>query len=101
MPWPLKNRDVVSTIRIIERTTSSIKIEIQATPMELATVDGTLRIEEMIGFWLLEEIEDQIKITQQLHLEPKGNIPPFILNTLITRGPFTTFSDLRDKLHQK
>lgn len=101
MPWPLKDRDVISMIHITHRTLSSIKIEIKASPNELDYKNGTIRIEQMSGFWLLEKFEDQIKITQQLHLEPKGNIPPFILNALLTRGPYTTFSDLRDKLHLK
>ncbi len=100
MPWPIRDRDVVTTVSILQQTDHVIMLKVQATPEELPQQEDTIRIEELDGFWLLEKEGAYVRITQQLHLEPRGSIPPFIINALIARGPHTTFSDLRNKLHR-
>ena len=53
-----------------------------------------------MGFWLLEEKNNKTMVTQQLYLDPEGSLPPFIVNKLLVKGPYKTFSvlqDLKDK----
>ncbi|MBW1298894.1 hypothetical protein [Aquimarina litoralis] len=97
-PWPIKNRDVVSKINVQEISKNIIKLNIDAAPKQLPILKNTLRVQELSGFWLLENQGDHVKITQQLYINPEGTLPPFITNTLLISGPFRTFTELRNKL---
>ncbi len=98
MPWPLKDRDVVSTIEVIHKNASSAKIEIRATPEKFMYDENVIRIKDIKGYWLIERFGKGVKLTQQLHLDPRGNIPAFVSNSFILKGPFKLFSELKSKL---
>ncbi len=98
LPWPLRDRDVISRLTMGQQSENSIRLNIKAAPKELPTINKTLRIKELEGYWLLEREGDKIKVTQQLYFNPEGNLPPFVTNSLLVKGPFNTFSELRDKL---
>lgn len=98
MPWPLKDRDAVSTIKITRLSDSKIKITIKATTRELPEKDNVIRIGQINGHWLLEDLGDTVKVVQQLHLDPKGNIPAILSNSLLTRGPYKAFSKLNERI---
>jgi hypothetical protein len=51
-----------------------------------------------MGFWLLEKIGNTTKVTQQLFINPEGSLPTFVVNSLLIKGPFKTFSELRTTL---
>ena len=51
-----------------------------------------------MGYWLLEENEGQTKVTQQLFINPEGNLPPFVINSLLIKGPYNTFKNLRNSV---
>ncbi len=97
-PWPVKDRDVVSKLRIQKISKDKIKLYIDAAPEEVPVLKSTLRIRELSGHWLLEEHEGKVKITQQLYVNPEGSLPPFITNSLLVTGPFKTFSTLKGTL---
>ncbi|WP_281989766.1 START domain-containing protein [Aquimarina aggregata] len=98
--WPVKDRDVVSRIRIERISKTVIKLNIDAVPEEVPRLKNTLRIQEMSGFWLLEEKNGRVAVTQQLYINPEGSLPPFITNSLLVTGPFKTFLELRNKLEK-
>ena len=98
MPWPLKDRDVVSTIEVVARNATSAKIEIHATPEKFKYDENVIRIKNIKGYWLVERFDKGVKLTQQLHLDPRGNIPAFVSNSFILKGPFKLFSELKSKL---
>ena len=97
-PWPIKDRDVVSKIRVERIAPNKVRLSINAAPNEIPTLKSTLRIQDLIGYWLLEEDQNGVKVTQQLYINPEGTLPPFITNSLLVTGPFRTFMELRDKL---
>ncbi|MCK8523603.1 hypothetical protein M0D21_18615 [Aquimarina sp. D1M17] len=99
--WPIKDRDVVSRIRVEKISSNKIKLFIKAAPNELPLVEKTLRIHDLVGFWLLEKDAMGVKITQQLYINPEGTLPPFITNSLLVTGPYKTFLMLRDKLQRQ
>ncbi len=97
-PWPIKDRDVVSKVSVHQLAPNKVKLNIGAAPNEIPTIKSTLRIQELMGYWFLEEHEGTVKITQQLYINPEGSLPPFITNSLLVLGPFKTFLTLKDKL---
>ena len=51
------------------------------------------------GFWYLKKIsENQTLVVQQIYGNPGGTIPAFMVNMIVTRGPFDTFKELRKRV---
>jgi len=98
LPWPLRNRDVISKLTVKKQTDNQVSLQIEAAPHELPIENNALRIKELNGFWLLEKEADTIKVTQQLYVNPEGNLPAFVTNRLLVKGPYKTFTELRNKL---
>jgi len=98
MPWPLKDRDVVTELKLVEHTEDRIYLSIETVSNVLDVQDNCLRIEKLSGFWLLEKEEEGIRATQQIHMDPGGRVPAIIVNPLIVKGPFKTFTELHRKL---
>jgi len=100
LPWPLKNRDVVSRLMIEEQTSDKILLSIEVAPDALNKKEQTIRIEKLAGFWLLEKHPTGIKATQQIFMDPGGAVPSFLVNSLLVKGPLKTFSTLKKTLQQ-
>lgn len=98
MPWPLKDRDVVTELKLVEYTEDRIYLSIETVSDVLDIQDNCLRIEKLSGFWLLEKEEGGIRATQQIHMDPGGRVPAIIVNPLVVKGPFKTFKELHRKL---
>ncbi|WP_298893822.1 START domain-containing protein [uncultured Psychroserpens sp.] len=100
LPWPIKDRDIVTllTVKIIDSTT--IKLTLESLPDELPKKDKTIRVKKLMGHWLLEEIDGKTRVTQQLFLNPEGSLPPFVVNSLLIKGPYKTFKDLHKTVAQ-
>jgi hypothetical protein len=98
MPWPLKDRDVVTELKLVEQTEDRIYLTIETVVDVLDVKDNCLRIEKLSGFWLLEKEGDGIRATQQIHMDPGGRVPAIVVNPLIVKGPFKTFAELHRKL---
>ncbi len=100
LPWPLKNRDVVTRLHIAEQTQDKIFIAIEAAPEYLDKKNQTIRIHNLSGYWLLEKHPEGIKATQQIFMDPGGSVPSFLVNSLLVKGPLKTFSTLKKTLQQ-
>ena len=69
---------------------------IEGLPEGIPEREKTIRIKNLMGYWLLEQKADQeTMVTQQLFLNPEGSLPAFVINSLLVKGPFKTFQDLR------
>ncbi len=98
MPWPIRDRDVITKLTLKEQTDNHILLTIEVAPDIIAPQNKTLRIKELSGSWLLERDVNGIKATQQIHMNPGGNVPSSITNLLLVKGPYKTFTELHRKL---
>ncbi len=96
LPWPIRDRDVVTSLKIAHRDQQHCKLILKASPDRLPESKGILRVKELMGHWLLETTaEGKTKVVQQLFFDPEGTLPDFLVNSLLVRGPYQTFSDLK------
>ena len=100
LPWPLKNRDVVSKLMIEEQTPDKILLSINVAPNALSEKEQTIRIQKLAGFWLLEKDPAGIRATQQIFMDPGGAVPSFLVNSLLVKGPLKTFTTLKKTLQE-
>lgn len=96
LPWPIKDRDIITLLSVKEINSTTVKLTLESLPNELPEKNKTIRVKKLMGHWLLEEMDGKTKVTQQLFLNPEGSLPPFIINSLLIKGPYKTFKDLRD-----
>ncbi len=96
LPWPVRDRDVVTLITVEKLSNSKYKLTIEGLPEGIPERDKTIRIKNLMGHWLLEQKKDhETMVTQQLFLNPEGSLPAFVINSLLVKGPFKTFQELR------
>ncbi len=95
LPWPIKDRDIITLLKVEKISETKIKLILKSLPNLIPKKEKTIRINKLMGHWLLEEKDGETKITQQLFVNPEGSLPPFVINLLLIKGPFKTFSDLR------
>lgn len=96
LPWPVKNRDIVTLLTVEHISATKVKLHLESLPDGIPEKEKTIRIKKLMGFWLLEEENGKTMVTQQLHINPEGSLPSFITNTLLIKGPFKTFSQLQN-----
>ena len=99
LPWPVKDRDLITLLTVEKITDTKYKLKLESLPNAIEEREKTIRIKKLMGFWLLEKIDDSTKVTQQLFVNPEGSLPAFVTNSLLIKGPFKTFSELRKTLN--
>lgn len=95
LPWPVRNRDVVTQLTVERISENKVKLHIESLPDGIPSKENAIRIQEVKGFWLLEETNGSTTVTQQLYLDPEGSLPAVVTNALLIKGPYKTFSDLQ------
>ena len=98
LPWPAKNRDHVSELKVDVVNSLLTKISIKSSPKKLNQKKGVIRVVNFSGFWLLEKTKLGVIVTQQMHGDPGGALPTFIINAMLVNAPFNTFKQLKEQL---
>lgn len=99
LPWPILNRDSISKLTVIQENETVTRIKIEAVNETMVEEkNNVIRMKIFEGFWLIEEFDDYVKITQQMYAKPEGSIPNFIINSTLVSAPFNTFLKLREVL---
>lgn len=99
-PWPVKNRDHVSKLTVSYPDKTSVKVKIESAPEYIKEKENTLRVTNFSGYWLFEEKENDVQVTQLLAGDPGGYLPNFIVNSMLVKAPFTTFLHLKKRVEQ-
>lgn len=101
MPWPAKDRDVVTLLTINRINNKTVTLTLKGSPYYLPEKDKTIRVKNFTGHWVLKEDENQkTSVMHELFLDPEGQIPSFIINALLVNAPYKLFRDLH-KTSQK
>lgn len=98
LPWPIRDRDIITLLTVEKISDTKYKLILKSLPDAVPEKDNTIRIKNLVGHWILEEDDNKTKITQQLFVNPEGALPSFVINNLLVKGPFKTFSELRQTL---
>ncbi len=107
MPWPVKNRDsVVYSVMTQDKKTKKVLIKMQAKPKAVPLKRGRVRVQTMSGYWEFMPViiagkdSGKVKVTYELSLDPGGNLPKWLVNTLAVDFPFNTLNNLRELVQQ-
>ena len=99
-PWPFSNRDAVIHLQV--RTDTVSKVMMIAGSNESSLVPeffGKVRIPHYSANWVVTSPSPgTIKINYTIEADPGGNIPSWLANMFIDKGPYETFKKLGEKL---
>ncbi len=96
--WPVQDRDHVSKVTLIKKEFEQT-ITIFPANNVLKEKEGIIRLTNFKGFWYLKKISDnQTLVMQQIYGNPGGSIPAFMVNMVVTKGPFESFKELRKRV---
>lgn len=102
LPWPVLDRDTVMvSSRSQNKITKRVEIKMHAEPKLVLKVPGKVRIETLYGRWLLTPIgNDKVNINYEMTVDPGGNIPIWLINSMIADLPFYTLKNLREVIKE-
>ena len=96
-PWPTSDRDnVLRSVLSRDETTGVVEITLAANPDHYPLQSGRVRVRRANGLWLFEPLsESRTRVTFQMHLEPGGGIPQWMINARVVETPFEALTNLR------
>ncbi|MGJ8686100.1 MAG: START domain-containing protein [Spongiibacteraceae bacterium] len=97
MPWPVSDRDMLARVTWSqEQSTSTVFIKSRGTSGLYPEKDGIVRVTELSHDWVLRPNGDgTIEVTTNVHLDPAGPLPSWLINTLSVESPYDALSKLR------
>lgn len=96
-PWPLNDRDLVARGDLVQDPqTKVLTSTMEALPNLLPLNPGVIRIPSMKIQWTFTPIAPgKVFVEYQLLSDPGGNLPGWIVNTAIDKGPIESMEGLR------
>ena len=96
MPWPVKDRDmIVHSVMQQNKQSKQVEIKMKAAPKMLPLTAGKVRITTMAGRWLLIPEKNGTKVIYEMNVDPAGNLPKWLVNTIPIDMPLNTLNNLR------
>ncbi|MBT8447014.1 MAG: START domain-containing protein [Gammaproteobacteria bacterium] len=95
-PWPVKDRDAVVLTRAAQDSESLVvTITSSAKPEHIPERDGTVRVPFVESTWtLVPQPDGSVEVNYQVHNDPGGEIPTWLINSLASDQPYKTLENL-------
>ena len=96
-PWPVSDRDAVVHNTISQDPESRVvTIRIRGVPDHVPEKTGLVRVKKIKGCWRFAYTEKGlVEVLYQVHSEPGGNIPSWLVNSIVLSQPFYTLRNMR------
>ena len=92
MPFPIKNRDVLThAVWSQDATSLTVRVDSEATTGILDDIAGRLRLTQLRLGWIFRPLESgAVEISNEAHIDPGSNLPGWIINLLLVSIPYET-----------
>jgi hypothetical protein len=99
-PWPASDRDLIVRLHLLQDSlTRVLSIKAEEMANYIPEKKGIVRVPLSIERWTVTPLPgDKIRISYELRLDPGAAVPGWLINMFSTKGPFETFTRLRDQL---
>lgn len=100
LPWPISNRDFIAQLKASQDTrTKVVTIDGPTIPDYVPVKDGIVRITRAEGRWVITPAgPHHIKVQYTLRTDPGGDLPAWLFNLFVTKGPAESFKNLLEQL---
>jgi hypothetical protein len=99
LPWPLTNRDLVSTVQIKQDSVTGIKT-LFTTPLLNIVPQRTdmVRITEYWERWTIQPLDSgMIHLTLEGYIDPGGDVPAWLYNIVVVDIPLKLLQRVREQ----
>ena len=99
----VSDRDIVIRMKIIPNQASkSTHVESIALPNFIPPKEKFVRVPISNEKWIITPLANQrIKINYFLQIDPGGALPPLLVNLFVSRGPYESFTNLKELLKSR
>jgi hypothetical protein len=95
VPWPASNRDIPLHLQFIKPDKNSLKLIVKGMPSAIPPKKGIVRIPYFNSWWDVKfDGKNRLNIVYFLEVDPGGDVPAWLTNMFIAKGPFETFNSL-------
>lgn len=101
-PWPLDDRDFIAKSKLSQnKSNGRVYIDVKGMPSYIPNKDGVVRIEDLsIRYEFIPLSNGKVKMNYELHSDPAGSIPTWLVNMVIDNGPINTIKGMRKMMQQ-
>jgi hypothetical protein len=101
-PWPASNRDLAVHLRLVQDSNTHV---LAISAIEIANFipekKGIVRVPLSVERWTVTpHAGGKISIRYELQLDPGAAAPPWLINMFSVKGPFETFTHLREEIQK-
>lgn len=100
-PWPFQNRDVVVHMTLVQNSINKI-ITVVATSEKDYLPDkvNIVRMRYSKVTWLITPLyNNKLKIEYRIQIDPGGSVPAWLLNSFASKGPYESFTKLKQEMN--
>jgi ribosome-associated toxin RatA of RatAB toxin-antitoxin module len=96
-PWPVRDRDAAVHNKISQNPEDRVvTIEIKGIPDYIPEKTGLQRVKKIDGSWRFTPLgNDTVEVVYQVHSEPGGNLPSWLVNSVVVDQPFYTLVNMQ------
>ncbi len=101
-PWPATDRDLPIHLRLSQDAASKVlSIQADCIPDYIPPNKDIVRVPLSIEQWTVTPLTTgRIHIEYRLRLDPGASVPAWLINSFAVKGPFETFTHLREQIQK-
>lgn len=97
--WPVSAREMVVHSHYWQNDNLSVEIAVKDASDSIIATKNTIRMQVLKAHWLVVPTKtSQIEISYQFIVDPKGNIPQWLIKPMTLNGIWTTLNNIREQL---
>lgn len=98
VPWPASNRDFYSKAEInVSPSGDTLNLSTHVLPDFEKRKNGIVRIPKSNSKWTAIDQGTNLHLIYLLEADPGGNLPSWLVNLFFTKGPYSSFRNLKEK----
>jgi hypothetical protein len=100
IPWPADNRDFIAQLKAVQDShTKVVTVYGPVFPDYVPEKKGIVRVRHSEGKWVITPVgSHHVKVEYTLRADPGGDLPPWLVNMFVTKGPYESFKKLKEQL---
>jgi hypothetical protein len=97
LPFPVTDRDIVIHSKVSQDPkTKTVTVRLINKRNYKKPVSGLVRVEKLSGYWKFKPLGNgYVQVTYQVHSEPGGSLPNWLINSGAVDMPFETLKNLK------
>jgi hypothetical protein len=101
-PWPASDRDLAVHLRVRQDSATRVMtVTSRSVPNFIPPKKDLVRVPLSDEVWTVTPLPGgKIRIDYRLQIDPGTDAPAWLINSFSTKGPYETFSRLREELKQ-